>query len=1258
MKSELLRKAMMAKYQDGGKVKKEAPKKNQDGAKPILVKSTSEIPKDAVLEKDPVTGQEYWVKKTKGDIPGKDPSYKPKTPPTPYTPKPGAKKGTGGGSPKPGTPPKETPKKDPDVMETEQRWVVEPSVEKPITPQMTFGFKGRLNEYFEDPTYVNVDGKPTLIHKYSIPAQYDEKTGTFDSNTGSMNPTKVAGYYDSKGNFIGVDPFSLGEAKFTFDKDKKMVYDPSTIKPSPYGANAAKLRREGAIIGNDSNQYAKIQQANEALAKKGLGEVKVNEVIEPVNTLFGGLGINKHKPVEVKKDEIAPTKGINMSLDTPPVVAPNMEELKVKFNSGGLVKKYYTGRPIVNPNVKYGDSKLYTQQANKGLNKFLTQPNGGGLKLDDSMSTGSAGLSDTASDGKDFSKFTTPQAGGAYNAIGQIGGSAIDAADRKDGRSSIAGQAAAGAVKGAGQGAQIGGMLGMPVAGAIVGGSIGLVAGGMKGKKEKQERIDATTEDIRNNVVAQQYSDSKDTYKSDLYNEKDYRKGLKGLFAKGGTIKGKGTGTSDSIETKMGKQGIEENSFIVPAKNNGLAKLIRRDVLGDSPNKEAKFKKGGNADMAVSNGEHLFTPAEKKKITAYLGQEILEKLAPEAEENEDKKYGGLIGKYGNGGNIGNNKMQLSNKEVIEKAKSMEDRKDINVNLYSDSDIARIQKMYDFLLGKPKSQTGAYVNTGDVLRYKINSDGKGNVTTSKKTSRLGFLDDPILGEVKSTIDTTGLAAGNKNKFVENIVKTNLGRQAALMGDSYVKETKELSREDVLTRMQKIKDDIERNKVANSFGDERVLYRDGGNVSTSKAKQILKGGTAHGNPLTDAQKGYFGVVAGGNAYKDGGNVAKGTTITVGNEQATWNGTNWVDKTGNKYSASYAKKFEDVISSNQQKEQQRLANQQASKYNTYKRKLAEAKADTKYDHSVDIANYQKFIDEYEGKALPKVETKATPKTGVQKIVPTTAQVVPASNKAGVTKPTKKGLAKVVEQSGFEPMTPKEVTLPVAKGSDLSQFDPNSVTVEDKTGYDPKTGMFKSTVSETGTYGLPQSTENSKYGLADAIGMGAATLQAGYGLSQLMKDKRPVDRLDPAFSQLTDEAIAASKYGYSPAQRALLNQQITQGRIGQQAQINQLAGGNAAVGLANARAAINSEMNKRLQMASEDERLRMQKAQYAAGLAGTRAQMSRQLFADKMNEFQQKQAAGAELLGSGLSNLIQSARIPAERKHQEDLTKLIYGR
>jgi hypothetical protein len=263
--------------------------------------------------------------------------------------------------------------------------------------------------------------------------------------------------------------------------------------------------------------------------------------------------------------------------------------------------------------------------------------------------------------------------------------------------------------------------------------------------------------------------------------------------------------------------------------------------------------------------------------------------------------------------------------------------------------------------------------------------------------------------------------------------------------------------------------------------------------------------------------------------------------------------------------------------------------------------------------------------------------------------------SRKTGNTRITYSDGTVEIIKNQMENMVPKElkVTLPVKGGSDLSAFD--KVKIEDQTGYDPKTGTFKSKVSETGTYGLPK--DGTEYGLGDAIGMGASVLQAGYGLQQLMKDKRPIDKLDPAYDQLTNEAIAASRYGYSPAQRALLEQQITQGRIGQQAQINQLAGGNAAVGLTNSRAAINKEMMNRLQLASEDERLRMQKAQVAGQMAGSRAGMSRQLFADNMAAFQQKQQSGADLLGAGLQNIVGAARYRQEKMAQDQINKLMFG-
>ena len=127
--------------------------------------------------------------------------------------------------------------------------------------------------------------------------------------------------------------------------------------------------------------------------------------------------------------------------------------------------------------------------------------------------------------------------------------------------------------------------------------------------------------------------------------------------ANGGTIKGKGDGKSDSILSKINGVGIPAGSFITPAENNDKAKAIRANILGENPNKVAQFKKEGGetAEVAVSNGEHLFTPKEKKKITNLLGEEILEELAPNAEEENDE--------MNRGGDVKKLKEELRQKEL-------------------------------------------------------------------------------------------------------------------------------------------------------------------------------------------------------------------------------------------------------------------------------------------------------------------------------------------------------------------------------------------------------------------------------------------------------------------------------------------------------------------------------------------------------------------------------------------------------------------
>jgi hypothetical protein len=224
-----------------------------------------------------------------------------------------------------------------------------------------------------------------------------------------------------------------------------------------------------------------------------------------------------------------------------------------------------------------------------------------------------------------------------------------------------------------------------------------------------------------------------------------------------------------------------------------------------------------------------------------------------------------------------------------------------------------------------------------------------------------------------------------------------------------------------------------------------------------------------------------------------------------------------------------------------------------------------------------------------------------------------------------------------------------------------PNMTSPAINESLEPKLSKNMDRISEIGTIARKrkQETEDADRARNDSSNIEniLASAQAGYGLQQLLKDKRPIGQIDPAFSKLTDEAIDASRYGFTPQQRAALNQDIVNNRIAQQQRINQLAGGSASVGLTNVRAALNEELMNKYKLAAQDEQMRMQKLQGAAGLAGTRAQMGRQLFADKMSEFMQNQQAGSELLGAGIQNLVGAQRYKREKMAQDQINKMMYG-
>lgn len=639
--------------------------KKENNGDPIKVKSKTDIPEGAVLVKGE-DGREYYEIRSKGATP---PSAKSKS--SGVEKSSIAKRATG-------TPPKTTTKTPvktpPSQEETVKRYYIEPPATTTVTktpPPLDVAFQGlgwegkrTLNPKLTEnlpPLYIG--GKKAAMFGYDVPAKMETGTGVWSSNEGmSTGGAQVFGYTDpTTGEVVLMDLNKMQGKERDVDGQKgRYVYTEEDVVPYVNPQNVAQNLKHGAIrqIGDEAYQ-----------SSLGIPVDRTKDVIGPVNT--GGTGFGT-------------LKATNKIADLPALTEDPLLQNKKK---GGLIEKYASGGPVQNPYIKYDVNSIYNKfnpnkgvgAAVKGINTTITP------SITDVTKTGLAGK---------FNNLNSNQSAGVGSLISlgtDAAGAGIDALDRKDGRSSYAGQIGSGAIKGAGKGAAIGmnpALMAMtggasavvaPIAGAAIGG----ISGGIKAGKEKKQNREITSGELSTAAANSELYDPSQpnkVTKASNYDERDYetikgkigdrtsaiknegiasvfkgdinklnpfkvKGGLVSSYSKGGQIAGKGTGTSDSISAD-----IKDKSFIVPAENSGIAKLIRKNVLNEDPNKKAELKQGG-VPVKVSNGEHLFTPEEVKELSA-KGID-LDKLAPEAQTKLRGEYkfncGGMMKKYAKGG---------------------------------------------------------------------------------------------------------------------------------------------------------------------------------------------------------------------------------------------------------------------------------------------------------------------------------------------------------------------------------------------------------------------------------------------------------------------------------------------------------------------------------------------------------------------------------------------------------------------------------
>lgn len=211
----------------------------------------------------------------------------------------------------------------------------------------------------------------------------------------------------------------------------------------------------------------------------------------------------------------------------------------------------------------------------------------------------------------------------------------------------------------------------------------------------------------------------------------------------------------------------------------------------------------------------------------------------------------------------------------------------------------------------------------------------------------------------------------------------------------------------------------------------------------------------------------------------------------------------------------------------------------------------------------------------------------------------------------------------------------------------------------YDSKTLALRNSLEGvTPEPAQPATTgKRSPFELLDAgkaLGFG----QTALGIKELIEDgKRPVDNIDPEFSQTVKDAKKDAMYGISPLERSIAENNIETNRRADVQNIINLSGGSAGTALGNIRAAslVANDANNNLSAASES--LRLQKKRYADNRVDALAGMRRQLFEDKLSAFNTDQAAGAALVGAGIQNVIGANRFDRALKAERERANIGKG-
>ena len=184
-------------------------------------------------------------------------------------------------------------------------------------------------------------------------------------------------------------------------------------------------------------------------------------------------------------------------------------------------------------------------------------------------------------------------------------------------------------------------------------------------------------------------------------------------------------------------------------------------------------------------------------------------------------------------------------------------------------------------------------------------------------------------------------------------------------------------------------------------------------------------------------------------------------------------------------------------------------------------------------------------------------------------------------------------------------------------------------------------------------------------------AGIQLGTGLANKLGEV-PIDKVDDTFTKLGDPLIEKLKqesmFGISPEERSLADRKIEMNRRADSKTIEANSGNDAGTIIGAMGASSLNADNAVSELAANSEKLRYAKLLGYKGaiddkakLLQTKNEMSRHIFEDKLNRFNQGEAVYGNLVGSGIKNLIEGDRydkaLQAQKERDAQASAPTYG-